>query len=153
MSEVRLRLTATTNSPSVLKGVSQEFVTDESGNYSINVPIGRYHVEQADRSSYRSIGVLNVSTDTQVSDLPTLLMIEQTTAPRDPLLQMIEDKVANIDTTVRTALSEALDDIGVGATFISADESNRLKVGSDGGLYVSDDLTPDPLAYFNLAKG
>ena len=155
MSEVRLRLTATTNSPSVLKGVSQEFVTDESGNYSIDVPIGRYHVEQADRSSrsYRSIGVLNVSTDTQVSDLPTLLMIGQTTAPRDPLLQIIEDKVASVDSKVSTAIAEALDDIGVGATFISADENNRLKKGQDGGYYVSDDFIPDPLAHYILAKG
>ena len=36
---------------------------------------------------------------------------------------------------------------------ISADPDNRLKEGTDGGLHVSDDLIPDPLAYYILAKG
>jgi hypothetical protein len=36
---------------------------------------------------------------------------------------------------------------------ISADPDNRLKTGSDGGLHVQDSLTPDPLAYYILAKG
>lgn len=35
---------------------------------------------------------------------------------------------------------------------ISADTPNRLRWGSDGGLYVPDDLAPDPLAYYILAK-
>ena len=35
---------------------------------------------------------------------------------------------------------------------ISADALNRLTRGSDDGLYVSDDLAPDPLAYYILAK-
>ena len=39
-----------------------------------------------------------------------------------------------------------------GQTHISADTPNRLRRGSDGGLYVPDDLTPDPLAYYILAK-
>ena len=39
-----------------------------------------------------------------------------------------------------------------GQTHISADTPNRLRWGSDGGLYVPDDLTPDPLAYYILAK-
>ena len=41
--------------------------------------------------------------------------------------------------------------VGGGAN-ISADTPNRLRWGSDGGLYVPDDLTPDPLAYYILAK-
>lgn len=40
-----------------------------------------------------------------------------------------------------------------GAVFISQDQDNRLIKGSDQGLYVRDDLTPDPLAYYILAKG
>jgi hypothetical protein len=42
---------------------------------------------------------------------------------------------------------------GVGAAEISADPSNRITFGSDLKLYVSDDLIPDPLAYYILAKG
>ena len=39
------------------------------------------------------------------------------------------------------------------APLISEDPSNRLTQGSDNGLYVLDDLIPDPLAYYILAKG
>jgi hypothetical protein len=42
---------------------------------------------------------------------------------------------------------------GVGAAEISADPNNRITFGSDLKLYVSDDLIPDPLAYYILAKG
>ena len=41
--------------------------------------------------------------------------------------------------------------VGGGAR-ISSDAGNRAVAGSDGGLYVPDDLTPDPLAYYILAK-
>ena len=40
-----------------------------------------------------------------------------------------------------------------GAPLISADADNRITTGSDAGLYVRDDLVPDPLAYYILAKG
>lgn len=36
---------------------------------------------------------------------------------------------------------------------ISEDPDNRLKRGSDGGLHVSDTLSPDPLMYYLLARG
>jgi len=39
------------------------------------------------------------------------------------------------------------------APLISEDPDNRLTQGSDNGLFVRDDLTPDPLAYYILAKG
>lgn len=52
----------------------------------------------------------------------------------------------------REAIEAILAQVADGAAFVSSDESNRLKRGTDGGLYVSDDLIPDPLAYFNLAK-
>jgi len=39
------------------------------------------------------------------------------------------------------------------APLISEDPDNRLTLGSDDGLYVRDDLIPDPLAYYILAKG
>ena len=35
---------------------------------------------------------------------------------------------------------------------ISADPGNRAVAGTDGGVYVRDDLVPDPLAYYILAK-
>lgn len=35
---------------------------------------------------------------------------------------------------------------------ISTDPYNRLKRGSDDGLFVHDDLTEDPIAYYILAK-
>ncbi len=35
---------------------------------------------------------------------------------------------------------------------ISADPGNRVVAGTDGGVYVRDDLAPDPLAYYILAK-
>ncbi len=41
---------------------------------------------------------------------------------------------------------------GTGAGGISADPGNRATAGSDGGVYVRDDLVPDPLAYYILAK-
>lgn len=40
-----------------------------------------------------------------------------------------------------------------GSPIISTDADNRIKQGTDGGLHVLDDLTPDPLAYYILAKG
>ena len=59
---------------------------------------------------------------------------------------------------LRTAAGDWVDAGPVGApgkdgqTHISADTPNRLRWGSDGGLYVPDDLVPDPLAYYILAK-
>ena len=41
---------------------------------------------------------------------------------------------------------------GTGAGGISADAGNRAIAGTDGGVYVRDDLVPDPLAYYILAK-
>lgn len=40
-----------------------------------------------------------------------------------------------------------------GSSAISSDPKNRLERGNDSGLYVRDDLVPDPLAYYILAKG
>ncbi|RYF79776.1 MAG: hypothetical protein EOO29_16110 [Comamonadaceae bacterium] len=39
-----------------------------------------------------------------------------------------------------------------GEAAISADAGNRATNGTDGGVYVRDDLIPDPLAYYILAK-
>ena len=41
---------------------------------------------------------------------------------------------------------------GGNAPAISADPDNRIKQGTDGGLHVLDDFSPDPLAYYILAK-
>ena len=35
---------------------------------------------------------------------------------------------------------------------ISADPGNRATAGTDGGVFVRNDLVPDPLAYYILAK-
>ena len=40
---------------------------------------------------------------------------------------------------------------GVDAAEVSADPNNRLEQRNDG-LYVSNDLTPDPLAYYILSR-
>ena len=37
--------------------------------------------------------------------------------------------------------------------FISSEIENRLVYGPDGGLYVPEYTTANPLAYYNLAKG
>ncbi len=39
---------------------------------------------------------------------------------------------------------------GVGT--VSTDADNRLTLGTDAGLYVPDNLNPDPLAYYILSK-
>lgn len=39
------------------------------------------------------------------------------------------------------------------AAQVSDDPNNRLEVGTDGKLYVSDDLIPDPLAHYLLQRG
>ena len=39
-----------------------------------------------------------------------------------------------------------------GGPVISDDLGNRAVAGSDGGVFVPDDLIPDPLAYYILAK-
>lgn len=125
MVGARLRLTASNTSSDVLKFTSEEFTTDESGNYSIDVPHGRYHVERYDDRfrSYLSIGAITVSNSTQLADLTSLLMVEQSTAPRDPLLDVVEELVSSaqqaasdvssamteLDTRVNTAISTALD--------------------------------------------
>ena len=125
MVGAKLRLTASNTSSDVLKFTSKEFTTDESGNYSIDVPHGRYHVERYDDKfrSYLSIGVITISHDTQLNDLTSLLMVEQSTAPRDPLLNVVEELVSSaqqaatdvssamteLDTRVNTAISTALD--------------------------------------------
>ena len=39
-----------------------------------------------------------------------------------------------------------------GSPVISADAENRIELGGDGGLYVLDNLVPDPLAYYILSR-
>ena len=39
-----------------------------------------------------------------------------------------------------------------GVAAISTDPGNRATLGADSGVYVRDDLVPDPLAYYILAK-
>lgn len=38
------------------------------------------------------------------------------------------------------------------SAYISSDANNRLSRGSDAGLFVQDDLVPNPLAYYILSK-
>lgn len=53
----------------------------------------------------------------------------------------------------RDAIEAILAEVGETTAFISNDDNNRLKRGSDGGYYVLDGFSPDPLAYYILAKG
>ena len=39
-----------------------------------------------------------------------------------------------------------------GNPIISADADNRIELGGDGGLYVLNNLVPDPLAYYILSR-
>lgn len=57
-----------------------------------------------------------------------------------------------VETEMSTGLRGAPGKPGVGAAEVSSDPNNRLEQRNDG-LYVSNDLTPDPLAYYILAKG
>lgn len=63
-----------------------------------------------------------------------------------------------LELRMRRAPEELPADMGVlipsapGGAAVSADTGNRAETGTDGGVYVRDDLVPDPLAYYILAK-
>lgn len=57
----------------------------------------------------------------------------------------------NTQSLIATGMRGPKGDVALAS--ISTDPGNRLTEGSDGKLYVSDDLNPDPLAYYILAKG
>lgn len=125
LSGVRIRLTAVNTSAQVLKFTHEEFLTDDDGNYSVDVPVGRYTVEHYDveNRGFRNIGTLTVSGDTQLDDITSLLLVEATTTPRDPLINSIEQlvlaaqiaatqasgSVSGIDATVESAINSALE--------------------------------------------
>lgn len=132
LAGARLRLTATATFPEVLKFSAQEVVVDQLGEYSIDVPVGRYRVDIWEKSSrgFVNIGIIEVGSETAASDINTLLMVNQTSIPRDPLLGVIEGLVESaqeaaesaqeaasdvssamqeLDTRVNTAITEALD--------------------------------------------
>ena len=125
LAGARLRLTATATFPEVLKFSTQEVVVDPLGEYSIDVPVGRYRVDIWEKSSrgFVNVGIIEVSSETTASDINTLLMVNQTSIPRDPLLGVIEGLVESaqeaasdvssamqeLDTRVDAAITEALD--------------------------------------------
>ena len=125
LAGARLRLTATATFPEVLKFSAQEVVVDQLGEYSIDVPVGRYRVDIWEKSSrgFVNVGIIEVSSSTTASDINTLLMVNQTSIPRDPLLGVIEGLVESaqeaasdvssamqeLDTRVDAAITEALD--------------------------------------------
>lgn len=125
LAGARLRLTATATFPEVLKFSAQEVVVDQLGEYSIDVPVGRYRVDIWEKSSrgFVNIGIIEVGSETTASDINTLLMVNQTSIPRDPLLGVIEGLVESaqeaasdvssamqeLDTRVDAAITEALD--------------------------------------------
>lgn len=61
-------------------------------------------------------------------------------------------EVSNDDVVVVETGQQGLPGKDGGEAKISTDPLNRLTKGKDDGLYVSDDLAPDPLAYYILAK-
>lgn len=125
LAGARLRLTATATFPEVLKFSTQEVVVDPLGEYSIDVPVGRYRVDIWEKSSrgFVNVGIIEVGSETTASDINTLLMVNQTSIPRDPLLGVIEGLVESaqeaasdvssamqeLDTRVDAAITEALD--------------------------------------------
>ena len=92
-----------------------------------------------------------------MSDADTM---PDTSAPPTTVAAALRARAADSPTRIflRTAAGDWVDAGPVGApgkdgqTQISADTPNRLRWGSDGGLYVPDDLASDPLAYYILAK-
>lgn len=60
--------------------------------------------------------------------------------------------VENTEIIIVEACQQGLPGKDGGEAKISTDPLNRLIKGSDDGLYVFDDLAPDPLAYYILAK-
>lgn len=55
-----------------------------------------------------------------------------------------------IETVTETVVLEIID--GTAAVAISEEPGNRLEMNPDG-LYVSDRLDPDPVAYYLLSRG
>ncbi|MFT4041217.1 MAG: hypothetical protein QM692_23750 [Thermomicrobiales bacterium] len=85
-------------------------------------------------------------------------MTELLTTERETILVQGEDSTLLETRQVQVLLTEGVQGppgppgpAGSG-TAISADADNRATLGSDGGVYVSDDFAPDPLAYYILAK-
>lgn len=168
LSGVRIRLTAVNNSAQVFKFTSDEFTTDEAGNYSVDVPVGRYTAEHYDveNRGFRNIGTLTVNADTQLDDLTSLLLVENTSSHRDPLINSIEQlvltaqtaasqasgAVAGIDATVSTAINKALENhefpepVTPSFTVGSVTEGHVPSVSVTG--------TPDfPVLNFTLKRG
>ena len=73
-------------------------------------------------------------------------------------LELEFDAPPSLELRMRREPEELPADMGVlipsapGGAAVSADPGNRAQTGTDGGLYVRDDLVPDPLAYYILAK-
>ena len=67
------------------------------------------------------------------------------------LVTTIVQQGRSVSVTVVGVPGPAMPGVGSGAG-ISADPGNRATAGSDGGVFVRDDLVPDPLAYYILAK-
>lgn len=62
----------------------------------------------------------------------------------DQVVTVVEDSISFIESAPQGPPGPS--------AYISADASNRLTHGTDAGLFVQDDLTPDPLAYYILSK-
>lgn len=61
-------------------------------------------------------------------------------------------EVVDVNETVAVVMSPATQGPpGISGAQVSSAPNNRLE-GRPDGLYVSDELTPDPLAYYILAK-
>lgn len=169
LANARLSLTAKRTSLGVLKFSTQEFKTDRDGRYQIDVPFGVYGVSfyDAPSRSFRSLGTIVVSEETDADRLSEMLMVnEAVPSPTEAFTASIQKAAAEVregrDEAVEAAKTAVesektikliMDQLGDSTAFISLDENNRLKLGSDGGFYVSNDFDPDPLAHYILAKG
>lgn len=84
-----VRLVAVQTSAQVLQSVYSSFKTDAAGAYSFDCPIGRYRVQVSGLLGVRDIGIITVTSTTTFENINSLLMLEATVAPRDPLLDQM----------------------------------------------------------------
>lgn len=102
-----VRLVAVQTSPSVLGSIAALFITDEDGAYSFDCPIGRYRVQATGLLGLRDIGMITITAETTLDSINDLLMVEQTVAPRDPLLAEIEAAAASALASAEDAAASA----------------------------------------------
>lgn len=93
-----VRITSVLTAGSILRTADAEFKTDDAGHYSVTVPVGLYRVSAltSDRG-YVDIGMITVAPNVSPATLNELIMVQQTTAPRDPLVDQIQQMISDFE--------------------------------------------------------